>query len=222
MATQYVDFQPTVNTLFQFPAVFDGGQYQVIVPWGLFGQRYYLSCNAADGSNVFYKGLVGSPSRQGTPFTTNALNSIATVDNPTGIGIGTVVVSNNVPPGTIVTFIAGTVLALSQAAIATGTDAAALFSNDINLLGGYFVTSTLVFRAATAQFEIGTYPPLPVTSATQAASPTFVPAAPPPAVILPVTSPFPPSGPPVKVPNPFILDYSKLGTSRSVGGDVLV
>jgi hypothetical protein len=106
---------------------------------------------------------------------------------------------------------------MNAPATATGNDASAAFSNDINLLGGYFTTSTLVYRNETAQFEIGTYPPTAVVPAQQLASPTFVPAVPPPVAILPVTSPFPPSNPPVRVPNPFVLNRSNLDSP-----DVLV
>ncbi len=87
--TTYVQFTPTTREPFSFQAALDGVSYTLTVRWLMFGQRFYLECAAPDGTIVFYRALIASP-----------------------------------------------------------TD------GDINLAGGYFEVSTLVFRQDTQMFEI--------------------------------------------------------------------
>lgn len=58
--TTYYPFIPSQNAAPSFTPTFDGDQYQVTVPFLLFGQRLYLQCNAIDGTLIFYQALVES------------------------------------------------------------------------------------------------------------------------------------------------------------------
>lgn len=58
--TTFIPFQPSNVGPPQFTATFDEQQYIVKVVWGLFGQRYYVQCNALDGSLVFNLPLIAS------------------------------------------------------------------------------------------------------------------------------------------------------------------
>lgn len=54
-------FTPTASANFQFVPTLDGNQYTAIVTWNLFGQRYYISIYALDGTRVLTTPLIGSP-----------------------------------------------------------------------------------------------------------------------------------------------------------------
>ena len=88
MAT-LTQFSPSLNQNFSFQATLDGQQYQVTLPWSLFGQRWYLEVYTLQNQLVMSKPLRGSPD---------------------------------------------------------GTD--------INMVAGYFTTSTLIYRTSTNNFEV--------------------------------------------------------------------
>lgn len=89
MATTLVPFTPTLNTNFSYLPTLDGVQYNMIVTWSLFGQRWILNIYTLSGNLVLSKPLRSSPDYY-----------------------------------------------------------------DINLIQGYFTTSTLVFRESSNNFEI--------------------------------------------------------------------
>jgi len=60
-ATLYVPFNPAPNANFQFQATFDGNNYDVIVNWNLFGQRFYVNIFTLAGDRVLSIPLIGSP-----------------------------------------------------------------------------------------------------------------------------------------------------------------
>jgi hypothetical protein len=204
--TTYVPFVPTTDQPFQFNATFDGSPYTVVVTVNFFRApqpAYYINILAADGSLIVARPLIGSPSWIAAPLTTQQGNYIGATDVPYSyIGVGATIVSVNATPGTTVGFADGVALAMTAPAIATGTDANAQFSNDINLLAGYFRATTLVYRADTVTFEVGTYPPVPSADVSIPASPTYVPAVGQPTPALPPTSIFPPVELPPPLPNP--------------------
>jgi hypothetical protein len=195
--TTYVPFSPTIDQPFQFNATLDGSPYTVVVTVNFFrlpAPAYYVNLYDASGNLIFAMPLIASPSWQAVPLTTQQGNYIAQLAAPNPyVGPGSVIVSVNATAGTTAGYTAGASLAMSSPAIVTGTDGSAQFSNDIDLLAGYgFVTSTLVYRATTVNFEVGTYPPLPATTVQQVASPTYVPTVGQPTPALPPTSIFPP------------------------------
>ena len=87
--TTLTQFSPSRNQNFSFQATLDGQQYQVTLPWSLFGQRWYIEIYTLQNQLVMSKPLRASPD-----------------------------------------------------------------SSDINLVAGYFMASTLVYRASTNNFEV--------------------------------------------------------------------
>jgi hypothetical protein len=61
MAIQYTDFQPNNTSPFQFQVILDGSQFNVVVTWNIFGQRYYVNIYTMQGVLVVSRPMVGSP-----------------------------------------------------------------------------------------------------------------------------------------------------------------
>jgi hypothetical protein len=59
--TTFFDFSPSQSSVFQFQPTLDGQAYTVSVPWGLFGERYYVDVRTLQGQPVFLLPLIGSP-----------------------------------------------------------------------------------------------------------------------------------------------------------------
>jgi hypothetical protein len=57
----FVDFTPSDTTAFQFQAVLDGIQHNVVVTYNFFGQRYYVNVYDTQGALVIAAPMVGSP-----------------------------------------------------------------------------------------------------------------------------------------------------------------
>lgn len=162
--TTFTTFSPSRITTppFQFQAVLDGQVYNVSVSWNLFGRRWYVTVLAPDGTRVATRALVGSP----TGFTIQSLvwslgKVTATVTVPHGFKVGRVVeltitgASPDAYNGIVRGLITGP--ATFTYPIASDPGAAAVFgtvSRNIDLVGGYFLTSTMVYRQAANQFEV--------------------------------------------------------------------
>lgn len=60
--SQLVQFSPTTDAPFSFLATLDGGQYNVVITWNLFGRRFYINVYSATGADplVMCRALVGS------------------------------------------------------------------------------------------------------------------------------------------------------------------
>lgn len=54
-------FTPTIDTNFSFLPTLDGQQYNVVVTWNLFGQRWVVNVYTLSGTLVLQKPLRGSP-----------------------------------------------------------------------------------------------------------------------------------------------------------------
>lgn len=59
--TTFVDFQPSQTANFQFTATLDGNDYNVIVNWNLFGERYYVNIYTLQNVLIVCLPLIGSP-----------------------------------------------------------------------------------------------------------------------------------------------------------------
>lgn len=156
--TTIIPFTPSIDAPFQFQLTLDGQPYTAIITWNVFGQRYYVNIYAADGTRVLTQARIDSMNHVQIGALTTVLGSrYAVVDSGTdltSVGNGTVLLSSSVNVGTTISAVEGLNLLLDQPAIVTGTDTAAQLSNDINMVGGYFLTSSLVYRAAATQFEV--------------------------------------------------------------------
>ena len=58
--TTYIPFTPSLISAPQFTPTLDGAQYNVVVTWSLFGQRYYLNCYSLNGERIFTAPLIES------------------------------------------------------------------------------------------------------------------------------------------------------------------
>ena len=160
--TTVTNFAPTVRAPFQFQATLDGVIYTVIVTWNLFGRRWYVNVYAPDGSLALSTALVGSPTGvtlQSLSWAAGKVTAVAVV--PHGYKVGTTVqltISGASPDaynGKVQAFITGA--ATFTYPVAADPGPATQFgaaSYNIDLVGGHFDTSTMVFRQAANQFEV--------------------------------------------------------------------
>lgn len=54
-------FQPSSQGPFQFQVTLDGNNYNCIILWSLYGQRWYLQIQDLFGNLILYTALIGSP-----------------------------------------------------------------------------------------------------------------------------------------------------------------
>lgn len=163
--TTIVPFTPSSTANFQFQAELDGNIYNVVVTWGLFGRRYYINIYALDGTLIVAEPAIGSPTGvalEALTWNDNGVGQVqATTANPHGFTVGTTVtlaisgVSPDAFNGVVQAFITGPLTftyPLSADPGAASTLGAV--SYNINLVGGYFETSSLVYRTQANQFEV--------------------------------------------------------------------
>lgn len=160
--TTFINFVPSTVAPFSFQATLDGDQYNVVVTWNVFGQRFYVNVYAADGTLVVCRALVGSPTGlpvQAASWSQGRAN--LTTTSPHGYKIGTIItltVTGMSPAaynGTWQALITGPSTFSFPLASYPGASAAfGAASYNVDLVGGYFATSTLVFRQSSMQFEV--------------------------------------------------------------------
>lgn len=156
-----IPFTPSQTAPFTFQPVLDGNTYNAAVTWNLFGQRYYLNIYDLSGNLIVSEGLAGSPDGAAIESLTWS-NGIVTgvCAAPHGLTLGTVTaaVSGAAPSaynGTFPLYVIDPVTFSYPLASNPGTPTAmgtAIYN--VNLVGGYFTTSSLVFRESLQQFEI--------------------------------------------------------------------
>jgi hypothetical protein len=160
--TTIVAFQPSPSSPFQFNAVLDGSTYVGIVTWSFFGRRYYLNVLDLAGTLVTSRPLIGSPTGialQGISWSRGLATALTKV--PHGFRLGTVAnlsISGTTPAGYDGTF-ACSIVDKNTLTYALATDPGdpttfGSVSYDVNLVAGYFKTSSLIFRQQAQQFEI--------------------------------------------------------------------
>ena len=162
--TTYTDFVPNNVAPFSWQPTLDGNVYTAAIVWNLFGQRWYLFLTDLSGNPILNIALAGSPIAQAI----SALNwddlglvVVVTTAEPHGYKVGSTVeltLSGNSPDdfnGVFKCLITGddtfTFPQASDPGVATAFGSVAY---NINLVAGYFETSTLVYRQANAQFEV--------------------------------------------------------------------
>lgn len=166
--TTFINFTPSAVQPFQFSPTLDGQQYNAIITWNIFrGPNnatfgFYLNLYDLSGNLIVARALSGSAI---------GLN-LQALSWANGIVTGTTVTPHNFKIGkSIPLAITGAVPdgfnGVAQCYIisptsftfplATNPGAATAFgsaSYDVDLTGGYFVTSRIVYRAPNRQFEI--------------------------------------------------------------------
>ena len=160
--TTYTSFAPSTAQAFQFQPTLDGEVYTCTVTWNLFGQRYYVNLYDLSGNLIFCLPLIGSPTGTALLSLTWANGAVYAVTQvphgyPTGATIALTVV------GTTPTAYSGLVTALVTGPttftypLATNPGVCTVPGTvefNVDMAGGYFTTSTLVFRDGTQQFEV--------------------------------------------------------------------
>lgn len=157
-------FVPSTSSAFNFQPTLDGLQYNVIVAWNIFGQRYYVNCYTLVGGLVFSLPLIGSLNGinlQSLSWNYERQTVTATTILPHNFLLGQLVnvsVVNCSPTaynGSFQAVVTGPNTFKYPLAIDPGP-AITLGSVEynINLAAGYFSTSTLVYREANQTFEV--------------------------------------------------------------------
>lgn len=158
----YFPFVPNVQAPFTFQPILDGQLYAVTVTWNLFGQRWYVNVHQLSGTPVFSLPLIGSPDGVSVASVDWSFGTVTLVTSrPHGFTSGQVVevtVSDCAPAaynGTVAAFVVDGVTLTYPLSTDPG-DATRLGSvvYNMNLAGGYFETSALVFRASNKTFEV--------------------------------------------------------------------
>jgi hypothetical protein len=166
--TTVINFAPSAVQPFQFSATLDGQQYNVVCPWNIFRgpnnstQGFYIAVYDLSGNLIVSRALSGSAI--GINLQSLAWNNgtvTATTVTPHGYKVGKSIplaISGASPDGfngLYQCYITGP--STFTFALATNPGAATAFGSasfDVDLTGGYFVTSRLVYRTPNRQFEI--------------------------------------------------------------------
>jgi hypothetical protein len=160
--TTYVTLVPNTTGPFIFPAVLDGQVYNVSVTWPVYSKRPYFTITGSNNSLIVTKALVGSVNRM--PLSSLVWSQgavVALTQAPHGLGIGTLVnltIGDTVPIGYsgdyLCTVLSPRAISYPLPAFPGLPTVAGSYGPDLNLIQGYFVNSTMVFRTAMNQFEI--------------------------------------------------------------------
>jgi hypothetical protein len=155
-------FAPSPQAPWMFQPTLDGQIYTGVITWNLAAQRWYLNLYSLAGALVVAKALVGSP--PAIPIAAVAWTlgtATVTTQDPHGYPPGATIVLTiaGVTPsgynGTVSALITGpSTFTYSLASFPGLATAFGQVSYDINLVQGYFTTSTMVFRQASQQFEV--------------------------------------------------------------------
>lgn len=192
--TTLFNFTPSAVAPYSFQPTLDGAVYNAVVTWNLFGRRYYLNLYQLDGTLVACEALVGSPTGvvlQGISWASGLVT--ATTAQPHGYAVTATVeltVSGCSPDaynGTFGCLIMGfSTFTYPLATAPLPATVLGAVAYDIDLVDGYFATSSLVFRDGSQQFEVADLPtPVGITGVS--------------------------GGSPVPIGGPFILGQSILG-----------
>lgn len=161
--TTFVAFQPTQTSVFQFQVTLDNVEYQCTVVWSLFGRRYYINIIDLTGNLIVSEALVGSPAGLNIQSLSWSAGKVrAALSVPHGFKIGSVIdltISGCTPDiynGDFTCFITSPTGFTYDLASDPGGPASALgaATYNINLVGGYFTISKMVFRESNQQFEV--------------------------------------------------------------------
>jgi len=156
-------FSPTAQAVWTFSLTLDGQQYQGIVTWGLFGKRYYLNLYDLSNTLIVARALVGSPGSiplQSLTWLAGKATAITVV--PHGLKVGKVVtlsIGGNTPDGYNSPAVQCVITSPNSFTYPISANPGAVtalgaVAYNVNLTSGLFVTSSLVYRAPAAQFEV--------------------------------------------------------------------
>lgn len=155
-------FVPPTTQPFFFNPTLAGQTYLAVVPWSLFGARWYIELSSPDGTLVFSKALAGSPDGKAIQSLSWA-NGYAVARTAAPHGYRVLDTVNLTVTGCAPAGYNGTVQALitklDEFAYPLPSDLGeattlGLVSYDINIVAGYVAGSSMVFRDSSQQFEV--------------------------------------------------------------------
>lgn len=147
---------------FQFQPTLDGEQYTASVTWNLGAQRWYLTLQDLGGNLIFTRSIPGSPAGvtlQSLSWGSGTVHAVAAVPHGQAIGSTVNLTVSGVTPdaynGLFPVLSTGPLTLDYPLADNPGASSApGMASYDVDLVWGYFQTSTMVFRQAAQQFEV--------------------------------------------------------------------
>ena len=163
--TTFTTFTPSATVPFSFQPTLNGVQYKAVITWGLAGQRWYVNLYDQTGTLIFYLPLIGSSTAIQTASLTwdgvqNLVSVTTAVPHGLPLGITAQLTITGVSPaaynGIWDLFATGPSTLTFPQSVDPGGDATVNgnIGRDINIAGGYFQTSTFVFRESTQTFEV--------------------------------------------------------------------
>jgi hypothetical protein len=158
-----ISFTPSITQAFQFQPTIAGTQYNAVITWSLFGQRYYLNLSTLDGTLLCCTALVATG-----PTLSATLNWADT--GVGGIATVTTASAHNVPLGQVVNMTVsetGTAFDGEWQGLSTGTMTLTYaLSNPnvslqqtgkvdfpVNAIAPFGIDGAFLFRFDTQQFE---------------------------------------------------------------------
>jgi hypothetical protein len=160
--TQIFKFVPPPDRAFQFSPVMDGQSCTGVVTWNLFGNRWYLNLLAADGSLIFNLPLIGSPPSvylQSVNWSHGYVNAVTAMPHE-WLNLATVdlLITQCAPVeynGNVRAFVTGpTTIQWPLANNPGPIQDIGVADFTLNMAGGYFLNSTLVYRELLQQIEV--------------------------------------------------------------------
>lgn len=161
MAT-YVTYNQPPNSRFIFGVTLDGQAYVAEVIWGLFGRRTYLNLKDGGGALIFSRPMLGSPLGVAIQSASWHLGVVTVLTAlPHGFAITDTV--NVAISGCLPEELNGRkqilVTTATEFTFPLGADPGAIsqfgkVDYNIDIAGGYFSNSTLVYRPQSNQFEV--------------------------------------------------------------------
>ena len=160
--TTYFAFQPTAQQSFSFQPTLDGATYNVTVPWNFAAQRWYLQIQDLNGNLIVYRPLIGSPPTTqltSLSWASGVVTALAPARLGYRLGQAVTLTISGASPDALNGVFPCTVTGPASFTYTLADDpgqilASGSWSSDINLAGGFFKTSALVFRASTQTFEV--------------------------------------------------------------------
>lgn len=160
--TTITPFVQAPNAPFQFQPTLDGQVYTAVVTWLLFGRRYYINLFAQNGQRVFTLPLIGSPVGKPIQSLTWAAGWVTAVTSePHGYEVlNTIALTvKGCSPDEYNGRKRVLVTKANEFSYLVNADpgpvsSLGIVSYDVNLAGGYFNESSLVFRDSLQQFEV--------------------------------------------------------------------
>jgi hypothetical protein len=158
--TTYYPYQASPSAPFSFQPTLDGAQYLATVKWNIYGQRNYLFLTQLDGTPVVTIPVVPSPpsvALESISWTNGTVTAVTAVPHGYAIGLLVQITISGCNPsaynGAVLAYVLDAVT-LTYPLIANPGMATMIGLVDwtINLVQGYFTTSSIVFR--NSQFEV--------------------------------------------------------------------